>query len=151
MGLARRPTQRRGDSWKSSQPNRWSTYSGRLRPDAHQFQDALDFLERNAYPSLPLGAALPVVDRDRLSAEDEQASIRLAQPVIPGRHGDPETLGGLRGSQWFDGHADCGLPWTWWRQYRTIPTVCRRTVAAGDKWAASTFRRWFAALWGGWP
>ncbi len=59
-----------------------------LGTDPHQFANSVDFCRVDADSPLPLRTALEILDRDRLTADDEQAPVRLAKPVVEGGRAD---------------------------------------------------------------
>jgi hypothetical protein len=99
QALPGRQAQWRSDSRESGQPKGQSTGPCHFGTNTHQFLDSLDLLRFDSDAALPLGTALHVINGNRLSAQHEQAAIRLSEPVIECRHGDSETLGGFKGSQ----------------------------------------------------
>ena len=61
-----------------------------LGMNPHQLANSLYFGSLDANSALPLWPTLEVVDRDRLTADDEQTPIRLAEPVVERGRADPQ-------------------------------------------------------------
>jgi len=70
----------------------WATSWGLLGADAHQFPDPLDFGRFNPDSALSLGTALEITERHRLTTDDEESPVRLAEPVVKGRDRYSEPL-----------------------------------------------------------
>src|SRR5579872_7155228 len=79
------------DSRKTGWPDRRASYSNRLGADPHQFLDALDFRSCDPDSALPLRASLEVIDRGRLTADDEKSAVRLSEPVVKARDRNSES------------------------------------------------------------
>jgi len=73
--------------------------------DAHLLPDALDL--RHFYLDSPLAiwAALKIMNRHRIAADEEQAMVRLAEPIVKRRHGYPETFRRIVSREISNGHA----------------------------------------------
>jgi len=61
--------------------------------DPHGFVEPPDFPCIDPDPSLTLGAALQVIDRDGLAAELETAGIRSTEPIVERRFGNAQSSG----------------------------------------------------------
>lgn len=59
----------------------------------HGFVEPPDFPCIDPDPPLTLGAALQVIDRDRLAAELETAGIRSTEPIVERRLGNAQSSG----------------------------------------------------------
>lgn len=99
-----RATERHRNARIKRSPNRGSSDAYHLRMDAHRLEDPFHFRGFDANSPLALRPPLKVANRDQLTADPEQPVVRLAEPIVERRHGDPETSGGLAGSEQFFGH-----------------------------------------------
>ncbi len=80
------------------------TAANGLRPDSHGFFQSINFGGLDLNAPLAARAALEVVDRERLAANDELATVRTGEPVVQTRHGDSETPGCCLTRKQFCGH-----------------------------------------------
>ena len=73
--------------------NRWAATPGRLGPDPHKFLEPIDLIGFDLNSPLSLGAALKVIDGDRLSTDHKRSGIRVGEPLIQRRPRYAESPG----------------------------------------------------------
>lgn len=74
------------------------------RGDPHEFPNSVHFIRLNPDSPLSLGAPLQVAERDSLTADHKQATVRHGEPSIQARYGNPEPPRGFMSGQEFVGH-----------------------------------------------
>jgi hypothetical protein len=85
-------SQRRCNAGEMLDLLRTLTAANGLRPDSHGFFQSINFGALDLNAPLAARAALEVVDRERLTANDELATIRTGEPVVQARYGNSELL-----------------------------------------------------------
>ena len=74
-----------GDSRIPISSHRRSWPLRRLRPNPHPFFKPLNLAGFDLNPPLSFGAALEIINGDRLTTDDELSSIRPRKPVVEAR------------------------------------------------------------------
>lgn len=81
-GLSVRPAKLNCDAWVAIATNRWPTAGRAALGHAHELPNALDFVGLDHDLAFASGASLKIADRYRLAADQQQAVVRLAKPIV---------------------------------------------------------------------